>query len=95
MSLDLAEQRYASAKRRRVDTQTELKLEKKIAQELAAWATAKVELDRRSETLEERAQREELQRKLARYCHCPEMSPDWKDNIQLSNPQPHRGGSAS
>jgi hypothetical protein len=48
------------------------------------------------ETVQEKQEREEFQRKLARIYHCPEMSQDWREQpLYSANLKAHQGGDAS
>jgi hypothetical protein len=51
----------------------QIELEKEMAHK------ARLALRRETETLEQKREREEFQRKQAIYCNCPEMDPNWRD----------------
>jgi hypothetical protein len=97
MTLDQSRQQLAALRRERQDAEQELALQKAIRAELELGAHARVQLKQLDgETAEEKEQREEFQRRLARIYNCPEMSPDWQEQpLYSANLKPNRGGSDS
>jgi len=95
MSLASAQTRLASIKRQREETEAELAFEKAIKAEREAEIAAGIELLRLNETAEQREERLEFQRRLARIIGCAEMDPDWRSQPRYPSGKPHKGGSAS
>jgi hypothetical protein len=94
MSLS-TQMRLQKARQARQEAEAELLAERQIAAERAAAYEASLALHRLNETLEQRAEREEFQERLARIIDCPELSPNWRDLPNYPSGKPHKGGSTS
>jgi hypothetical protein len=95
MSLALAQTRLARIKRLREEAEAELAVERAIKAEREAEIAAGIELLRLNETAEQKEERLEFQRRLARITGCAELDPDWRSLPNYPSGKPHKGGSAS
>lgn len=91
-----SKEKLAKQKKDRRDAEAELQIEREIRKERESELKARVALALLNDTLEQKQEREEFQRKLAIYCNCPELDPDWRSLPRRNaNLRAHNGGSES
>lgn len=91
-----SKQRLAQVQQERRTAEAELRIEREIRAEKELTSKARVQLALLNETPAQKEEREEFQRKLAIYCNCPEMDPDWRKlRLRRADVKPHSGGSNS
>lgn len=89
-------QRLAQIQQERRNAEAELRAEREIRREEELARKARIQLALLNETPADKQEREEFQRKLAIYCNCPEMDPDWRKlPLRSGHIKAHSGGSNS